>query len=102
MAEQATEHLVVIDAGTPLGAFLLGLKGKIGGATSAVTCAGVEHPLIVCSALDLGSSAPFVRLTHLMDPPAPEPAQELLVPSKCILFVAVRPTTPGAKAGQLH
>lgn len=83
------EYFVGIDAASPFGQFLLAEKGKIGGASATVLPGVIEHPVIVCTDMDWSMLPAFVRVTHMRNSSAPDPApRELVIPASIVLVVA--------------
>lgn len=82
------EYLVAIDGRSPLGAFFLSLRGKIGGATTHMEANSVMHPVIVATDIDWSLLPAFVRMTHIRNPgtDSPQPV-ELVVPAASLIAV---------------
>jgi len=83
------EFLVVLDKDSAIGAWMLTVRGKIGGATGVMDiAANVVHPYVIASALDWTKLPAFVGLTHLQNPGADDPRpKELVVPAAVVLAV---------------
>lgn len=89
------EYVVAIDGRSPLGAFLLSLKNKIGGASGWIEQASESHPVLIATDLDWSMLPAFVRMKHLRNPEAEDKqATELVVPAGVVL--AVLPKAPPA------
>jgi hypothetical protein len=100
------EYLVILDVDSPIGMFLLSLKGKVGGATDVMALPNRVHPYIIARDLDWSKLPAFVRMTHLRNPGAEDPQpRELVVPAQAVLGVVPHePPKPGGqeKTGSLH
>lgn len=83
------DFLVIIDADSGIGANLLGMLMKIGGASGTANCGAKQHPFIYCNNIDWVSCQPHVKLNHLVNPGQPgAPSRVLIVPASAILFAA--------------
>jgi hypothetical protein len=61
------EFVVVIHADSPIGAFLLSMKDKIGGASGTMDVQGKTHPFIFATDLSWDAIG-VLQMTHLQDP----------------------------------
>jgi hypothetical protein len=89
------DYIVVLDVNSPVGMFMLTLRGKIGGATNVMALPTAAHPCIIARDLDWAKLPAFVRMTQLQDPLAEDrKPRELVVPAAAVL--AVIPDEPPA------
>lgn len=96
-AKANVDYVVVLDAASAIGMFLLMLKGKIGGASDVMQLPGKAHPYILAKDLDWSKLPTFVAMTHIQNPGADDPRpRELVVPATTVLVVlpVERPAGP--------
>lgn len=88
------EQVVVIDGASALGAMLLTLNGKVGGASGVLTLNFMNHPAILCTDLDW-STPGVLQATHLQNPGTGDQApRRIAIRAQDVLFAHEQSKTP--------
>lgn len=94
------DYFVGIHAASPVGALMIELFGKIGGASAHMEAGGIKHPVIIARDIEWALAPGFVRMTHIRNPGAPDPMpREIVVPSGAVLAAI---PVEAAPAGPQH